>query len=206
MEGNFFHIQLWFPATDHDFRRFESDFWCFCEVITKKKHCERNKRPCGMEFTLVSLHSTEITRYPSQFLEYKLTRVNSIAANPWPMKSGTPTITFRDIWVFSGTLSGTFWAFSGTLKILIYTIILNFVTFFFINIFSDQSYCYKGPQIANWQDFYLILKQVDTMAQWYFYCHAAFFFLNIQRKLWKAVQTQVEMRCWIDFKAPFLLV
>ena len=130
-----------------------------------------------------------------------------IAANPWPMKSGTPTITFRDIWVFSGTLSGTFWAFSGTLKILIYTIILNFVTFFFINIFSNQSYCYKGPQIANWQDFYLTLKQVDTIAQWYFHCHAAsLFFLNIQRKLWKAVQTQVEMRCWIDFKAPILLV
>ena len=98
-----------------------------------------------------------------------------IAANPWPMKSGTPTITFRDIRVFSGTLSGTF---SGTLKILIYTIILNFVTFFFINIFSNQSYCSKGHQIANWRDFYLILKQVNTIAQWYiyFHCHAASLF------------------------------
>ena len=77
METNFFHTQLWFPASDHDFRRFESDFQCFCEVITGKKHWGRNRIDhgclCGTEFTLMSLYSTEITRYTSWFLEYKLT-------------------------------------------------------------------------------------------------------------------------------------
>ena len=34
----------------------------------------------GTEFTIVSLYSTEITRYRSWFLEYKLTRVNSVPA------------------------------------------------------------------------------------------------------------------------------
>ena len=47
-----------------------------------KKHCGRNRidhgHPCRMEFTLVSLYSTEITRYHSWFLEYKLTGVNSV--------------------------------------------------------------------------------------------------------------------------------
>ena len=105
-----------------------------------------------------------------------------IAANPWTMKSGTPTITFRDIWVFSGTLSGTFWAFSGTLKILIYTIILNFVTFFFINIFSNQSYCYKdivtsflssfaddtrvGHAIASKEDMTQLQTDLETVYCW----------------------------------------
>ena len=32
----FFHTQLWFPASDRDFGRFESYFWCFGEVITGK--------------------------------------------------------------------------------------------------------------------------------------------------------------------------
>ena len=32
----FFHTQLWFPDSDRDFRWFESDFRCFCEVSTGK--------------------------------------------------------------------------------------------------------------------------------------------------------------------------
>ena len=32
-EYTFFHNQLWFPASDHDFRRFDRDFRCFCKVI-----------------------------------------------------------------------------------------------------------------------------------------------------------------------------
>ena len=51
----FFHTQLWFPASDHDFRWFERDFQCFCKIITGKKHCGRNRidhgHLCGMEFT-----------------------------------------------------------------------------------------------------------------------------------------------------------
>ena len=76
----FFHTPLWFPASDHDFRRFGSDFQCLCEVMTKK-NCGRNTidhgRPCRTEFTLVSLYFTEITRYCLWFLEYRLTRANS---------------------------------------------------------------------------------------------------------------------------------
>ena len=37
---NLFHTQLWFPASDHDFQRFESDFRCFCEVVTGKNIVE----------------------------------------------------------------------------------------------------------------------------------------------------------------------
>ena len=73
----FFHTQLWFPASDHDFRGFGSGFWCFCEVMKGKKHCGRNRidhgHPCGMELTLMNLYSTEITCNLSCFLEYKLT-------------------------------------------------------------------------------------------------------------------------------------
>ena len=36
MEPVFLHYQLWFPDFDRDFRRFESDFQCFCEVIKGK--------------------------------------------------------------------------------------------------------------------------------------------------------------------------
>ena len=78
----FFHLQLWFQTSDRQFQRFESDFWCFCEVFTGKIHCGRNKIdhgcPCGMEFTLVSLYSTEITHYRLWLVEYKLTQVNSV--------------------------------------------------------------------------------------------------------------------------------
>ena len=83
----FFHTQLWFPASDRD-QRFQNDFWCFCEVITWKKHCGRNRidhgHPSGTEFVFVSLYSTEITRYRSSFLEYKLTWVNIFPhGRPW---------------------------------------------------------------------------------------------------------------------------
>ena len=80
MDMFMFHTQLWFPASDRDFQRFESDFWYF--IITGKLHCGRNRIdhgcPCGMELTLVSLYSTEITCYHSWFLEYKLTH-----GRPW---------------------------------------------------------------------------------------------------------------------------
>ena len=35
-ERSFFHTRLWLPTSDRDFWRFESDFRCFCEVITGK--------------------------------------------------------------------------------------------------------------------------------------------------------------------------
>ena len=48
----------------------------------KKKHCGKNGIDpgslCGMEFTLMSLHSTEITRYRLWFLECKLPWVNPV--------------------------------------------------------------------------------------------------------------------------------
>ena len=63
-EHHLFHTQLWFPASDHDFWWFGSDFWSFCKAITEKKHCGRNRidrgRLCETEFTLESLYSTEI--------------------------------------------------------------------------------------------------------------------------------------------------
>ena len=40
---HFSHTQLWVPASGYDFRQFESYFRCFCEGITGKKHCGRNK-------------------------------------------------------------------------------------------------------------------------------------------------------------------
>ena len=50
--------------------------------LTQEKNREKNKidheRLCETEFTLVSLYSTEITRYRSWFLEYKRTWVNSV--------------------------------------------------------------------------------------------------------------------------------
>ena len=55
----------------------------------RKNHCGRNRidldhgHPCGTEFTLVSLYSTEITCYRSWFLEYNLTRVNSHRRPCW---------------------------------------------------------------------------------------------------------------------------
>ena len=60
----------------------------FCEVIAEKIHCRGNRinhgHPCGMEFTFVSLYSTEINRYRSLFLEYKPTWVNSVLhERPW---------------------------------------------------------------------------------------------------------------------------
>ena len=36
----FFHTQLWFPASDRDFRRCESYFRCYYEVITEKNIVE----------------------------------------------------------------------------------------------------------------------------------------------------------------------
>ena len=39
-DSNFFHTQLWFLASDGDFRQFECDLWCFCEVITGKNIVE----------------------------------------------------------------------------------------------------------------------------------------------------------------------
>ena len=60
----------------------------FVKLSQAKKHCGINGidhgRPCGTEFTLVSLYSTEISHYRSWFLEYKLTPVNSVAHGcPW---------------------------------------------------------------------------------------------------------------------------
>ena len=84
----FFHTHLWFPAYDHDFRWFSgSDFRSFCKVITEKKHCGNRESIIGaraMDLTLVSLCLTEITRYRSWFLEYKLTWVDSVPdRHPW---------------------------------------------------------------------------------------------------------------------------
>ena len=68
------------------------NFRCFCEVMTydtKKKHYGRNIINdgclCRMEFTRMSLYSTEITPYRSWFLGYKLTQVNSVPPHgrPW---------------------------------------------------------------------------------------------------------------------------
>ena len=39
----FFHTELWFPASDRDFRRFESDFRCFLWSYQLKKLCGRNR-------------------------------------------------------------------------------------------------------------------------------------------------------------------
>ena len=84
----FFHTHLWFPASDCDFWQFGSDFWSFCKVITEQKHCGRKRidhgHLYGKEFTLVSLYSTEITRYCLWLLKYKLTWVNSVPhGRPW---------------------------------------------------------------------------------------------------------------------------
>ena len=84
----FFHTQLWFPASECDFRWFKSDFQCFYDLVSGKKYCGRNRidhgRPSETELTLVRLYSTEITRYRSWFLEYKLTWVNSVPhRRPW---------------------------------------------------------------------------------------------------------------------------
>ena len=40
-EIEFFHTQLWFPISNRDFRRFESDFRCFVNISQDiLKHCE----------------------------------------------------------------------------------------------------------------------------------------------------------------------
>ena len=48
----------------------------------EKKHCAKNRidhgRPCGTEFILVSLYSTEITQYHLWFLECKLTQIDFV--------------------------------------------------------------------------------------------------------------------------------
>ena len=66
MASNFFHTQLWFLASDHDFQWFESDFRCFREVITGKNIVEEIELIMGTHgeqtSPLVSLYSTEIPR------------------------------------------------------------------------------------------------------------------------------------------------
>ena len=37
----FFHTEVWFPASDHDFRKSERDFWCFCEFAKGKDIAEK---------------------------------------------------------------------------------------------------------------------------------------------------------------------
>ena len=68
----------------NDFRVISDVLWSY----HRKKHCGRNRihyrHPCRMEFTLMSLYSTEITSYCSWFLEYKLTLVKPILyRHPW---------------------------------------------------------------------------------------------------------------------------
>ena len=62
-------------------------FKVLVKLSQKKQHCGRNnidhRRPCRTEFTPVSLYSTEIPRYRSRFLEYKLTRVKFVHGRPW---------------------------------------------------------------------------------------------------------------------------
>ena len=88
MASNFFHTQLWFPASDHDFQWFESDFRCFREVITGKKHCGRNiidhGHPWGTDFTPCEF---VFHRNPSWFLEYiDQTSGNPPVLGPQPVK------------------------------------------------------------------------------------------------------------------------
>ena len=77
-----FHTQLWFPVSERDFWWFESDFRGFCQLNTGKDHCGRNSihhgRPCVTQFTLVSLYSTEITRY-----FHVISGINSFGWNPF---------------------------------------------------------------------------------------------------------------------------
>ena len=73
VEGDvyFFHTHLWFPASDQDFWQFGSDFQSFCKVITEKNIVEEIDWIMG-------------PRCRSWFLEYKLSRVNSILhERPW---------------------------------------------------------------------------------------------------------------------------
>ena len=72
-DGYFFHDQLWFPVSDRDSRRFEDDFRffvcsCHSKIIVEEIESIMGTH-AGMEFTLVSLYSTEIKRYRSCFLE-----------------------------------------------------------------------------------------------------------------------------------------
>ena len=88
MASNFFHTQLWFPASDHDFQWLESDFRCFREVITGKKHCGRNRidhgHPWGTDFTPCEF---VFHRNPSWFLEYiDQTSGNPPVLGPQPVK------------------------------------------------------------------------------------------------------------------------
>ena len=74
----------WFPMIWEWFPMF---LWSYHRELSDN-HCGRNiidyGGPCGTEFTLVSLYSTEITHYHMRFLEYKLTRVNSVLRRrPW---------------------------------------------------------------------------------------------------------------------------
>ena len=73
----------------------------------RKKYCGvygiNHGRRCGTELTLVSLYSTELTRYSSWFLEYKLARVNSGAI--WVPMINSPYIRYVCWWSLSGTLN-----------------------------------------------------------------------------------------------------
>ena len=58
----FFHTQLWFPASDCDFRRFESDFWCFCYHMKKTlwKKLNRSWNTWVCEFVFQRNHSLSL--------------------------------------------------------------------------------------------------------------------------------------------------
>ena len=81
--------------------------WCFLWSYHRKKYCGiygiNHGRRCGTELTLVSLYSTELTRYSSWFLEYKLARVNSGAI--WVPMINSPYIRYVCWWSLSGTLN-----------------------------------------------------------------------------------------------------
>ena len=81
----FFYTQLWFQTMIYDDLRVISDVFM---KRSQEKNIGKNRIDhgclCEMEFTLVSLYSTEITSCRSWFLEYKLTRPNSVPhGQPW---------------------------------------------------------------------------------------------------------------------------
>ena len=105
----FFYTQLWFPTSVRDFLLHSaviSDicpwfstnrewFPMFLRSYHRKKGIESIIGARATEFTLLSLYSTEITRYRSWFLGCNFTRVNSVLFS----NQGSESLMLKGIWL-----------------------------------------------------------------------------------------------------------
>ena len=134
----------------------------------RKKHCGRNRIdhgcPCKMESTLVSLYSSEITCYCSWFLEYKLTRMNSVPHGcSWWILYITHLVK---------NIHGFFYSFPCPhLQLWQYFFISSLKKFHSFLKYSYFEILPKNPRLRSWVDLKVkVLLWVQHHMEWYHFC------------------------------------